>query len=162
MTARSSADLRPSPGEDGDGWAVGRDGSRYWGLHGAAGVLVHDPVLGVLLQLRAGWCDAGGTWGIPGGALRAGESALDGALREAWEEAGITPRDVTIEYTSVFDAGFWTYSTVVALRRRAFTPRIRSLESTSLRWVPAREVRGLELHPGFAATWAELGGRLGA
>lgn len=162
MTGQPSVASSTSPAGDEDGWAVGPDGSRFWGVHGAAGVLLYDPALGVLLQLRAGWCDAGGTWGIPGGALRAGESALDGALREAWEEAGVTAQDVTVEDVSVFDAGFWSYSTIVARRRRVFSPRIRSAESTVLRWVPAPEVALLPLHPGFAGTWAALGPRFGA
>jgi len=160
MTTQPSLDLPSSTGGDGDGWAVGPDGRRFWGLHGAAGLLLHDPGLGVLLQLRADWCDAGGTWGIPGGALRPGESTLAGALREAWEEAGVGAGDVLVEYVSVLDLGFWSYSTIVARPRRAISPRIRSAESTGLRWVPAADVATLELHPGFAATWAELAPRL--
>ena len=43
----------------------------------------------VLLQHRAEWSHFGGTWGIPGGARHEGESAVDAAVREAGEEAGV-------------------------------------------------------------------------
>ena len=77
---------------DGDGW-VFDSGARYWGLHGAAGLLLRAPLpdgdMGVLLQHRAVWSDQGGTWGLPGGARDSHESAVDTAIREAGEEAGI-------------------------------------------------------------------------
>ncbi len=41
---------------------------------------------------------AGGTWGLPGGALEAGEDAVAGALRELHEEAGIG-RDLVARVT---------------------------------------------------------------
>ena len=57
---------------DGDGWVPDPDGSRYWGVHGAAGLLLLAPlpdgVTGVLLQHRAAWSHQGGTWALPGGA----------------------------------------------------------------------------------------------
>ena len=75
--------------DPGDAWVEGPNGSRYWGRFGAAGLLVVDRERGVLLQHRAGWSHFGGTWGLPGGARKLGESAVDGALREAGEEAGV-------------------------------------------------------------------------
>ena len=69
----------------------GPDGQRFWGRFGAAGLLVHDLRRGVLLQHRADWSHFGGTWGLPGGARHAGETAVQGALREAAEEAAVPP-----------------------------------------------------------------------
>ena len=45
--------------------------------------------LEILLQHRAPWSHNGDTWGLPGGALNWSESAVDGAMREAFEEVGI-------------------------------------------------------------------------
>ena len=100
------------PRDPGDAWVEG-DRGRFWGRFGSAGLLVHDAGKGVLLQHRALWSDQGGTWGLPGGALHQGEEAVHGALREAKEEAAIPPENVRVLFTSVFDVGYWTYTTVV-------------------------------------------------
>jgi 8-oxo-dGTP pyrophosphatase MutT (NUDIX family) len=146
--------------DSGDAWVFGPDGSRFWGRYGAAGLLVWHPSLGVLLQLRVGWSHFGGTWGLPGGALKEGESADVGALREAHEEAGVPPELLSVLFTSVLELGFWRYTTVVAEALEAFDPVIGDAESDALRWVPVADVAGLELHPGFAAAWPELAARL--
>src|SRR5690625_914612 len=80
-------DGRP-PRRSGDGWMYGSDGKKHWGLGGAAGLMLVDPERGVLMQHRALWSVEGGTWGFPGGARDMGESAVDAAIRESWEEAG--------------------------------------------------------------------------
>ena len=76
--------------DPGDAWVEGPDGQRFWGKFGAAGLLVWDPTVGILLQHRVAWSHFGGTWGVPGGARKKGESAEDAALREAAEEATIS------------------------------------------------------------------------
>ena len=98
------------PRDPGDAWVEG-DRGRFWGRFGSAGLLVHDPAKGILLQHRALWSDQGGTWGLPGGALHQGEEAIHGALREAHEEAAVPPENVRVLFTSVFDVGYWTYTT---------------------------------------------------
>lgn len=83
----------------GDGWAVGVDGIRRWGTLGAAGLFLttreNDTTL-LLVQHRAAWTNFGGTWGIPGGAVEPGESAVDAALRETGEETGVRAADVHV------------------------------------------------------------------
>lgn len=144
----------------GDAWVEGPDGQRFWGRFGAAGLLVHDSRRGILLQHRADWSHFGGTWGLPGGARHDGESAVDGALREAAEEASV-PRDaVSVLFTSVLDLGFWSYTTVVAEAVRPFEALVADPESIELRWVDVSGVTELPLHPGFAASWPELRARL--
>lgn len=134
----------------------GPNGERFWGRFGASGLLVWHRELGVLLQHRVGWSHHGGTWGIPGGARKQGESAVDGALREAAEEASV-PRDLLrVIDTSVLDLGFWSYTTVVAEALESFEPVIGDAESADLRWVALHEVDELPLHPGFATAWPEL------
>ncbi|WP_309105313.1 NUDIX hydrolase [Arthrobacter sp.] len=150
---------RPGPRDPGDAWVEGEHG-RYWGRFGAAGVLVHDVARGILLQHRAVWSDRGGTWGLPGGALHQGEDAVEGALREAFEEAAVPPDGVKVLFTSVLDVGYWSYTTVVARVLEPFEPAINDPESIALEWVPLDTVHQKELHPGFASSWPELRMRL--
>jgi len=145
--------------DPGDAWVYGPEGEKFWGRYGAAGLLVvHDG--SVLLQLRVGWSHFGGTWGLPGGALKQGETADAGALREANEEAGVPSELLSVLFTSVLDLGFWSYTTVVASAASHFEPVIGDAESVELRWVPVDDVAGLSLHPGFAAAWPALRARL--
>ncbi|MCU1407572.1 MAG: hydrolase [Glaciihabitans sp.] len=142
--------------DPGDAWVYGPDGTKFWGRFGAAGLLVWNRKLGVLLQHRVEWSHFGGTWGIPGGARKINEAAIDAALREAAEEASVPPELLEVIHTSVFDLGFWSYTTVVVEATTAFTPVIADAESVSLDWVPIDEVETLPLHPGFANSWPLL------
>lgn len=144
------------PRDPGDAWVVAPDGTQYWGRFGAAGLLAVDPQRGVLLQHRVSWSHHGDTWGLPGGARHAGESARAGALRESAEEAGVPEAAVRPRLLSVFDADVWTYSTVVADVVQPFEPVISDPESRELAWVPVDDVEAYPLHPGFAASWSAL------
>ena len=142
-----------------DTWVDGPRG-RYWGTFGAAGLLLAHPDAGVLLQLRAIWSHQGGTWGLPGGARKSHETSEAAALREADEEAGVPPELVTVLGTSLFDLGYWSYTTVLARADELFTPIVGDAESDALRWVPFDDVTTLPLHPGFGAGWPDLRLRL--
>jgi 8-oxo-dGTP pyrophosphatase MutT (NUDIX family) len=144
-----------------DAWVEGPHG-RYWGTYGAAGLLLAHPDAGVLLQLRAEWSHFGGTWGLPGGARKQGEAAVDAAIREADEEAGVPPELVEVLDESVFDLGYWSYTTVLGRARELFDPVIGDAESAALRWVAFGEVGGLALHPRFDTAWPEHRLRLDA
>jgi 8-oxo-dGTP pyrophosphatase MutT (NUDIX family) len=124
-------------------------------LAGAAGLLVHRAGAAgveVLLQLRVAWSHHGGTWGTPGGALHATESAVAGALREAQEELALRPADVVLGESSVDDHGGWSYTTVLASPAGTLEARelVLNEESTDVRWWPLEALP--ELHPGFAAS----------
>lgn len=142
-----------------DVWVDGPSG-RFWGAYGAAGLLLVHPDAGALLQLRAIWSHYGGTWALPGGARKAGETAEAAAIREADEEAGVPPEVVRVAATSVFDVGYWSYTTVIALAERMFTPVVGDAESDALRWVPVDEVAELPLHPTFESAWPALRSRV--
>ena len=144
------------PRDPGDAWAIAPTGERYWGRFGAAGLLALDQARGVLLQHRAAWSHFGDTWGLPGGARHQGEAALDAALREASEEAGVPAGAMRPRLVSVLDLGFWSYTTVVGDVLRAFDPRITDAESRELAWVPVADVAERPLHPGFAESWMRL------
>lgn len=146
---------------DGDGFVVS-GGRHYWGLHGAAGLLLLAPqpdgTPAVLLQHRAPWSHQGGTWALPGGARDSHETVEQAALREAHEETGLTEEMVTVRTTVVTataSGGEWTYTTVIADAPEILAT-VPNRESSELRWVAVDEVAALPLHPGFAASWDAL------
>ncbi|MCM6777359.1 NUDIX domain-containing protein [Nocardia sp. CDC159] len=149
---------------DGDGFVVNPDGSRNWGLFGAAGLLLRAPRAGggalVLLQHRATWSHQGGTWALPGGARDSHETSVHAAVREAEEETGIEPAAVRVRGTRVTAAtpSGWTYTTVVADAAEPL-PTSANAESAELAWVPEEEVGDRPLHPAFAAAWPSLRAR---
>ena len=95
---------------------------------------------GILLQHRAEWSHHGGTWGIPGGAIRQGEDAVAGALREANEEAGVPADSVTVLFTEILDLDFWSYTTVVVESSEVFEPVMGDSESEALAWISLDQV----------------------
>ena len=147
---------------DGDGWVSSTDGAHFWGLHGAAGLLLRAPgpdgSATVLLQHRAPWSHQGGTWGLPGGARDSHETVEQAAVREAQEEAGLTSDLLVVrrEVVTFAPQGVsWTYTTVIADVPEPLHT-VPNRESSELRWVPEDEVTDLLLHPGFAASWERL------
>lgn len=156
---RRLPDLQRRPHGSGDAWVDGDQG-RFWGTFGAAGLLVVTPRFGVLLQHRAEWSHHGGSWGLPGGARKEGETAAQAALREANEEAGVPIEEIEVFGELVFDVGYWSYTTVLGRCARAFDPVIADAESDDLRWVPLADVAGYPLHPGLMANWPELLARI--
>ncbi|HHX47203.1 MAG TPA: NUDIX hydrolase [Brevibacterium sp.] len=147
------------PRRSGDGWTYGADGKKHWGLNGAAGLMLVDPERGVLMQHRALWSVEGGTWGFPGGARDMGESAVEAAIRESWEEAGVPDQDgsgIEILETHVLDLDTWSYTTVIAKTLRHFDAVINDPESIQLLWVPLDELDDYKLHPGVASALPTL------
>lgn len=144
---------------------VSVDGVHYWGIYGAAGLLLRAPLPdgtpAVLLQHRAIWSHQGGTWGLPGGARDRDESAEQTAAREAHEEAGLLAEQFAVRAERVTrevlrkDGSAWTYTTVIADAGERLDT-VPNRESAELRWVREDEVADLPLHPGFAASWPGL------
>lgn len=148
----------PRNPESGDGWYETPDG-RFWGLYGAAGLLIHDPDRGVLLQHRVSWSAHGGTWGIPGGAKNRGESDTQAAIRESYEEAGVPSLDgheIEILDRYTVNKHGWTYTTVICRAKTRLNEVISDPESEELAWVPVDQVDTYPLHPEFAKAWPTL------
>jgi 8-oxo-dGTP diphosphatase len=140
---------------DGDGWIECACGSKHWGKFGAAGILlIRDGA--IFLQHRAPWVHNGDTWGIPGGARDSHESTVEAALREAVEETGINPDDVTALTTFTDSHGDWAYSTVIAIASNKLEGHNLNDESHEVRWVKFDDVTRMNLHPSFARSWPAL------
>lgn len=148
--------------QSGDSWVACRCGNRHWGRHGAAGLfLVRRDETGmftdVVLQHRALWSHHGGTWGIPGGALNLGESAFEGAVREAQEEAGIAQHHVAELGQIVLDHPDWSYTTVIAQTLDPYAPiSATDAESLEVAWVPLSAIRDRLLLPAFAESLTKI------
>jgi 8-oxo-dGTP pyrophosphatase MutT (NUDIX family) len=135
------------------------EGSPPLGRHSAAGLLAcHTDAGGtvhVLLQQRSALSHHGNTWGVPGGARDSDETAQQAAMREAVEEAGLDPLSLRVFGNLDDPHGGWSYTTVLAAAP-SLLPVTVTWESHQLRWVPADDVDGLPLHPGFADSWPTL------
>ena len=148
----------------GDGFVTLADGSRRWGLFGAAGVLVRhvtdEDEPQYFLARRSMHTHLGGTWAIPGGALDEGETPLEGALREFDEEIGVPLHEHQFEIAEVHedDHGGWSYWTLVVDVALPFDPpSTLTWETSEVRWVRASELTTLELFGAFRATLEHLG-----
>ncbi|EIK86730.1 Maf family nucleotide pyrophosphatase [Gardnerella greenwoodii] len=156
--------------QPGDGWVQCNCGRRHWGHNGAAGVLLarRDEATGrvthVVMQHRALWSAEGGTWGIPGGAISDGESAIEGALRESFEEANITSEDIEVVGAYREDHGNWCYTTVFAFEKlgHSVDPCAHDDESMEIKWVPIDDVPKLKLLTAMRTDWPSFRARLDA
>lgn len=97
---------------------------------------------------------------MPGGARHEHESAVEAAVREAAEEAGVPPELIVVRFTSVLDLGYWSYTTVVADATERFAPIVSDPESIELRWISVERVTDLDLHPRFAESWPALAAQI--
>lgn len=137
----------------GDGWVRADDGRSFWGVYGAAGLLLrHRPDTGpsrFLLAQRAAWVHRGhGQWAIPGGARDRHESAWDAALREFDEEIGRLPDGLVRVGDFVDDAlpGRWSYTTCCAdVAEAPAYHRTLSVENDAADWFTVADLARVPL-----------------
>ena len=140
---------KPSPGER---WTVCLPDHVHWGANGGAGLLLRYAPAGAqprfLLALRSRSVDEPATWGIPGGAIRDGESPESAARREMIEEIGHL-RPYRIAAAEVQDCGGgWLFHIFVADVDEKFDA-YSVLETDATGWFTPREMRNLPLHSGL-------------
>lgn len=87
------------------------------------------------------------TWGLPGGKLEAGESAIDGLRREINEEIGaVVLSKFTHLETFTSDNNKFTFHTFYAIVEKEFIPDLNH-EHVGYCWVPIKEYPR-PIHPG--------------
>ncbi|OTA93865.1 hypothetical protein M434DRAFT_11254 [Hypoxylon sp. CO27-5] len=143
-----------------DNMIICKEGHEHFGRLGAAGVLVHryrqSGEVEMLLGKRSASSHNGNTWATIGGAIDKGETPQAAALRELKEEISLDGR-ATLELTaqSVNDHGNWAYTTFLATPTGELDiTKLKLLkeEITDLRWFTRKELGGIKLNSGFAAT----------
>ena len=134
-------------------------GETHYGHRGAAGVLLRHTPAGqapqVWLTRRATGTDHAGTYSWPGGALNAGESPTQAALREFTEETGMPAGDLPEPtWLRDDDHGPWAYTTVLIDVDADTAAAVSALgdggdgEVVDGTWVDLDEAFALPLHPG--------------
>ncbi|KAL7629530.1 hypothetical protein AAE478_001051 [Parahypoxylon ruwenzoriense] len=139
------------------GYVVCSQGHRHWGIHGAAGILIHryrsSGEVEMLLQLRGLSISDPNSWSIPGGAIEENETAEIAALRETEEELGFNPREFLEPGVSMEDDhGGWMYTTIPArlIQELDINTQVKlDHESQAVSWFTCAELKTLNLHPGF-------------
>lgn len=135
---------------DRDGNATGKvvsrgDALRAGEYHLGASLWIARPDGRLLIQKRAPQKRIGpGKWSITGGAVRAGETSVDGCLREVQEEIGLRLRAQDIELLARSfgtDIIFDDYVAVLDSPPEAF--RLQAEEVSEVRWARVAEIREL-------------------
>ncbi len=138
-------------------WTVCGKDHVHWGSAGAGILFRFAPREGeptYLLQRRSNSVDYSGTWGIPGGAIRTGESPQATAKREAEEEIGPLPRHRVTGVHVQDCGGGWKFYTFIADVDGEF-PAFCGRETEAIGWFTKADIENLSLHPGFRASLEE-------
>lgn len=98
-----------------------------------------------------------------------GKNAVEGVLRESWEEAGISAGDIQVIGAYCEDHGPWSYTTVIAREKPGcrVEPYTRDDESSEILilWIPVDDIPDIRLLSAFRHDWpyfSQLIGRLAA
>ncbi|MGP6172880.1 NUDIX domain-containing protein [Corynebacterium sp. A21] len=137
------------------------------GFHVVSTICVYRPVGEVLLTRRAAHKDMPLTWEFPGGSVLAGESGVEGAVRELWEETGlrVSPEAMVlvgryVEDSALIDFYAVPFAAVAAPAEVDPDPaEVMAAEWSTLRAVQGRLESG-QMAPPWADRLSELWGPL--
>lgn len=113
----------------------------------AAGILFTDGKK-ILMLKRSATSSEAGTWSLPGGGAKNGESQIQNAIRETKEETGISRIPGEQISTHQFKDRTVHFTTFIYKVEKPFTARMSS-EHTSYEWIPLNQLSGKNLHPKF-------------
>jgi 8-oxo-dGTP diphosphatase len=154
-----SSAAQPAVGEH---WTICTLGHVHWGAHGGAGLLLRHISPGsearYLLALRSRLVDEPARWGIPGGAIRDGESPEAAARREMREEIGYLPPYGIVAEEVQECGGGWQFHIFLADVKEMFDA-YSVLETDATGWFTTEEMRTLPLHSGVLQWLDQLGTR---
>jgi 8-oxo-dGTP diphosphatase len=143
-----SAAALPAPGER---WTICTLDHVHWGANGGAGLLLrHTPAEGeprYLLALRSRSVDQPATWGVPGGAIRDGETPEAAARRETIEEIGQLPAYRVTDEQVQDCGGGWRFHLLLADTDKQFDAYTQH-ETDATGWFTRAQMLELPLHPG--------------
>ncbi len=83
-----------------------------------------------------------GTWCIPGGGAEKGENALQTALREVFEETGITLEEKPSDKSWTLKLPFFSWTSYCFELKKM--PETKPCEFYELRWVPVSDISSLK------------------
>ena len=135
-----------------DRWTVCDAGHVHWGPFGGAGLLLRHVGRGsgeerFFLGQRSRSVDEGGSWGLPGGAIRADETPEAAACREMEEEVGTVPPYRKTNLTVQDCGGGWRFYIVSGDVDEMFLGySVHETDATG--WFTRSEMKSLLLHPG--------------
>tara|TARA_Y100000034_G_C6761127_1_gene339006 strand:+ start:174 stop:572 length:399 start_codon:yes stop_codon:yes gene_type:complete len=115
--------------------------------HDAAGLILQAPDGSILLLRRSRTVNNPGYWNLPGGRIDPGETPLQAAIRETFEEAGIPVLNAAPYDVIVRKKGRKLYHVFLA-RSSKVIPRINE-ESDKWVWIQPSKAKRLHLHPGL-------------
>lgn len=125
---------------------IGRNGTRYWGKAGAGILFTNGHKV---LLLRRAESDHPGTWGLPGGKLEEGETAIDAAIRETKEECGLQQIPGRRIEDLPQEDGRFRWTTFLFRVETLFHPKHLSHEHDDWSWLNLEKLHEMNLHPKF-------------
>lgn len=124
---------------------IGKNGGKVEGKK-SAGIMFTDG-RSILLLKRTGDCPHSGTWGIPGGKARDGETEIGNAIRETREELGVTDFPGYRFDSFVSHDGRKKFTTFLYRVASVFQDISLSEEHSDWGWVAFDKIGDLNLHP---------------